>query len=671
MRDFTPQLFHMRPQALPIPRLTFAKWVVVAALVLVPLAAPAGDIQSERRQFREARAALRAGQLARYESLAARLRDYALYPYLRYDYLRPRLKSLAADEVAAFLDAYPDSVLASRLRTAWLDRLAKEGRWTEFLGFYRPQEDLGMRCYQLYARIRSGRHADIEEEARVLWLSGTSQPESCEPSFDWLARQGLLGRDLVWDRVRLAMASGRPGLARHLAGLLPAADRPWVQLWGEAHVNPARALARPELRRQDGRAQEVAAHAIERLAKRDVDRAHAELRRRRLSSPRLVAEVWRALALAAVDKDHRSAKAWLDRVGKSAADAEVQHARLRYGISSRDFATLARWTEQEPAPETEALRWRYWHARALELSGQRRKAGPLYRALARERDYYGFAAADRLGVPYHMNHRPTPVNGADETWLFSQPAIVRARELDLAGYPVEARAEWNHAVSNMEPSRVLLAAAYAQRWGWFDQVIFALGRAELYDDLDLRFPMPFNDLVRQNGRRQGLSPALVFGVMRAESAFQVEARSSAGALGLMQLMPATARATARRVGVALGGERAILDPPINVRLGSRYLREVLDRYRGNLAMVAAAYNAGPGRVEQWRPKRDCVDTELWVETIPFRETRRYVRTILFNTTVYEWRMGQPMTTLSARLGKVPARRAGGPQLACAATRSYG
>lgn len=635
--------------------------------VLVPGAAPTGDKATEHRQFREARTALRMGQMSRFEVLTTRLRDYVLYPYLRYYELRPNLARLPPHEVAAFLEAYSDSILAVRLRTAWLERLAKEGRWGEFLTFYRPQEDLGMRCYELYARIVTGRKSGVAEEARTLWLTGTSQPKSCEPAFAWLKRQGLLTRDLVWDRLRLAMAQGRPGLAQHLSAELPAADRLWVRLWVGAHANPIGALGRPELRRNDERAHEVAAYAIARLAERDVDRAHARFQRLQLSSPRLIAEVWRALALAAVDQGHPSAEIWLDRVGPSAIDAEVQGARLRHAVLTRDFATLARWTEEEPAPEMPPLRWRYWHARSLELSGRPQAAAPLYRELARERDYYGFAAADRLGIPYRMNHRPTQVNAADERWLFSQPAIVRARELDLIGYPSEARAEWNHAVANMAPSRILLAAAYAQRWGWFDQVISALGKAKLYDDLELRFPMAFNDLVRDNGRRQRLDPALVFGVIRAESAFHVEARSSAGALGLMQLMPATARTTARHAGMALGGERAILAPSTNVRLGSHYLREVLNRYHGNLAMAAAAYNAGPGRVERWRPKAGCMDAELWVETIPFRETHHYVRNLLFYATVYEWRLGRPVTTLTARLGKVPARPTGGSQLACTGT----
>ncbi len=635
--------------------------------MLVPATVATGDVAAERRQFREARTALRMGQMSRFESLTARLRDYVLYPYLRYYELRPNLARVTPHEIAAFLEAYSESILAARLRSAWLERLAKEGRWGEFLTFYRPQQDLGMRCYELYARIVAGREAGVAEEARTLWLTGTSQPRSCEPVFAWLKRQGRLSRDLVWGRLQLVIAQGRPELARQLAAELPATDRPWVRLWLGAHENPTRALARPELRRNDERAQEVGAHAIVRLAKRDVDRAHAELKRLHLSSPRLLANVWRALALAAVDQNHPSAKTMLDRVGRRAVDADVQGARLRSALLARDFATLARWTEQEPAPEMPPLRWRYWHARSLELSGRRAAAEPLYRALARERDYYGFAAADRLRIPYRMNHRPTQVNAADESWLFSQQAIVRARELDLIGYPSEARAEWNHAVANMAPSRILLAAAYAQRWGWFDQVIAALGKAKLYDDLELRFPMAFSDLVRDNGRRQRLDPALVFGVIRAESAFHAGARSSAGALGLMQLMPATARITARHAGMALGGENAILAPPTNVRLGSHYLREVLDRYHGNLAMAAAAYNAGPGRVERWRPKSGCMDAELWVETIPFRETRHYVRNLLFYATVYEWRLGGPVTTVTARLGKVPARPQGGPQIACIGT----
>ncbi len=649
---------------------------MAAAILIAMLAAggaQAGDLSAERRQFREARTALRMGQMGRFEALAARLRDYPLYPYLRYEELRPNLTRLTSREVAEFLEAYPDSILAARLRSPWLERLGREGRWGEFLSFYGPQKDIGLRCYELHARIVSGREAGVAEEARTLWLTGSSLPESCDPVFDWLKRQGLLTRDLVWERLRLAMAQGRTGLARHLSTDLPAADRPWVKLWEEAQANPARALGRPEIRRPDERAEEVAAHAIARLAAQSPDRAHAEFRRLDLSSPRLIAEVWRALALGAVEHRRRSAGDWLDRVGTSAVDAKVQEARLRIGIETRDFATLARWTEQEAAPEMSPLRWRYWHARALELSGRRRSAEPLYRALASERDYYGFAAADRLGLAYRMNHHPTPVSAADERWLQSQPAIVRARELDLAGYPGEAREEWSHAVSQMAPSRLLLAAAYAQRWGWYDQVIAALGKAKLYDDLDLRFPMAFDDLVRANGRRQRIDPALIFAVIRAESAFHVEARSRAGALGLMQLMPATARITARHAGMTLGSERAILSPPTNVRLGSQYLREVLNRYRGNLAMVAAAYNAGPGRVEQWRPKDGCVDAERWVETIPFTETRHYVRNLVFYAGVYEWRLGEPVTTVTARLGKVPARPREGSQLACAGATpgSYG
>ncbi|MCA1851566.1 MAG: hypothetical protein LC647_03985, partial [Beggiatoa sp.] len=463
-----------------------AWWIAAAALVavLVPGAVSAGDLATERRQFREARTALRMGQMSRFETLTARLRNYVLYPYLRYYELRPNLARLMPHEVAAFLEAYPDSILAARLRSAWLERLAKEERWGEFLTFYRPQEDLGMRCYELYARIVTGRLAGVAEEARTLWLTGAAQPQSCEPAFAWLKRRGRLTRDLVWDRLRLAMAQGRPRLARDLSAELPAADRLWVRLWLGAHENPTRALGRPELRRNDERAQEVAAHAIVRLAERSADRAHAQFQRLRLSSPRLVVEVWRALALAAVDQGHPSAEIWLDRVGPSAVDAKVQAARLRHAVLARDFVTLARWTEEEPAPEMPPLRWRYWRARSLELSGRPQAAEPLYRELARERDYYGFAAADRLGIPYRMNHRPTQVNAADERWLFSQPAIVRARELDLIGYPSEARAEWNHAVANMAPSRILLAAAYAQRWGWFDQAISALGKAKLYDDLE-------------------------------------------------------------------------------------------------------------------------------------------------------------------------------------------
>jgi soluble lytic murein transglycosylase len=652
-------------------------FVALLAITICPTALQAQGLEAQRQRFIEARSALGLGEIGRFQALADGLKNYPLYPYLRYAELSARLARTSAGEVQEFLRNYEDTPLAARLRRAWLRLLAGRGDWGAYRAFYTPQDDPVLACHALTAWLRTEGTDAVLEAAKKRWLTGQSQPMACDPAFGVLERSPLITEALVWERIGLAMDESQLGLARHLGRLLDERGRAWVRRWCAAHEQPLAILNDAALREDSPIARTVAAHAVMRLAQSDARSAYRQwqgLREAFVAWPGLLAEVQTGLALEATKQDLPEALVWLDGIEHANADAAVQRARLRAALLASDWVRLVRWTEQPAVPDMNPLRWRYWRARALERTGQIEPARALLTDLAQERDYYGFAAADRIGAGYRMGHRPTLAAPEVEAQLLSRPGFVRARELRLVGMPREARAEWRQSVDPLPDAEVMVAARLAHGWGWHDEVIRLLGKIQAYDDLELRFPMPYPSVVRTEARRQRLEPALVYGFMRAESAFDARARSAAGALGLMQLLPTTGQLVARELGKRLSGEGELSDPATNIALGSRYLRKMLDRYSGHLPMTAAAYNAGPGRVERWRPEGECRDGEIWVETLPFMETRRYVRNILFFTALYEWRLGEEVRPLPARLAAVPPRAGPlGTGLACARSKppSYG
>ncbi len=685
---------NLRPMSVHSRRLTLLTTLggvsvaLICALGLTTAGSRVDEMSGERESFRRAREALRAGDLQAYRALAPGLQNYALYPYLRYHYLRPRLAQAAPQEVRAFLKAYSETLLAAPLRTAWLRTLALRGDWPNYLAFYAAQEDLVLQCHCATARLRRHPNQAVLEEIKRLWLSAAPRPTECDPAFAALSESALWTEDLIWQRIRLAMAAGETRLAVYLGDRLSEAERRWAALWIISHDDPAKALASEDFKHDHPIGREIIAHGIARLAHTDAEQAYAAWRRfaprfkiysprscrgdpsdgvskgERCSSPLwskltsgdpLIGQIERSLGLAAADQRLPQAFAWLYSIDPSVVDAQVQRAQLRLAIRTAAWPDLARWTEREAVGDMNPLRWRYWRARALESTGHAPAARGLFQDLAAERDYYGFAAADRLGVPYRFGHRPTRLSTTEDARIRSWPGMVRARELWLAGYPREARNEWTYTVDHLPDRAVRAAAAIAHEWGWHDRVIFALGKVKAYDDLDFRFPMPYASWVSESAARSNIEPAILNSIMRAESAFFAQARSTAGAVGLMQVLPSTGRLVAKDLGMPLAVDVKLYDPKTNIALGSHYLSQMLARFNGNLAMAAAAYNAGPGNVERWRPQGGCQNAELWIETIPYTETRRYVRNTLFYTALYEWRMGKRVKPITERLAAVPPR----------------
>ena len=602
--------------------------------------------------------ALKAGDLTRFKQLTSQLHDYPLYPYLLYNYLRARLWKLKDEEIAGFLKHYGDLPMAGDIRRSWLKVLARRGHWQAYLDNYTPQRDITLRCYQLLARIKTGNDTYLLEDARTVWLSGHSQPEQCDPAFERLYKSDLMTDALVWERIGLAMDEGETGLASWLAKRLPADERVWVTRWVGAHNNPARATWKPGFE-DTALARRILVHGLNRLARSDVGKAIAHwkaLRQDYEFSTDQVADMQYTLAVRATQQNHPLAKKLLDDIDDSRVDEDVFGWRLRAALEDDDWKRILDWTAGTP-PQDELTRgqWFYWRGRALEETGQTDAANEMYRRIAGMRDYYGFLAADRLGAAYAIDHRPLPEDL--QTWqkIADSPGMVRARELYALGMTYSARREWQHAINNMTTYQMQIAAMIASNWGWYDRVIITMGKAQAFDDLVLRFPTPYEERLNRYADKRGLDLSWVFALVRAESAFMEDARSPSGALGLMQVMPATGHETAKNIGWKNLRSTDLLRADANIPIGTAYLRQMVDRFNGNLTLATAAYNAGPGSVSSWLPRTGCVEPDVWVEKIPFNETRGYVRRILYYASIYDWRLRRDIIPVSKRMAAVQPR----------------
>ena len=299
--------------------------------------------------------------------------------------------------------------------------------------------------------------------------------------------------------------------------------------------------------------------------------------------------------------------------------------------------------------------WRYWQARAQEKTGDTTLALKTYTALANEHNYHGFLAADHLSLPYALDGTPISRDSKELEALSKIPAVDRAHELYLLGMIVDARREWHAVTETLSPRQLELAAVLASSWGWHDRAILTAGRARHFSDLQLRFPIVFEKQVLQNARRNSIDPAWVFSILRQESAYMTDARSHAGALGLMQLMPRTARVEAKRLKLSLRNKHEILNVDKNIRLGTAHLKRVLEIHNGHMPLATAAYNAGSFRVRSWLPSAGNLPADIWIETVPFKETRNYVKKILATTAIFEKHLQKPVTPLKTRMPEISPR----------------
>jgi soluble lytic murein transglycosylase len=528
--------------------------------------------------------------------------------------------------------------VARGLRHDWLVSLAVRQRWDRFLPRSVDVTDPLLVCDRLQGRLTTGDTDGLGAVALARWMLPLKPMPECNEAFAWLHRQNLVTAALAEAKVRAALAADNPRLARAFMADVPAARTAALFQWSDLLEAPQSALTvlatHPALPVEP----DALAAGFDKLARAD-SAAAANLLPLLVSgrdlTPEFAARLRRTAALgAAYDHDPR-AVAKFDGVAAAADDTAVEEWRVRAALWNGDYARALGWIEHMPAALATQPRWRYWRARAVAATAGPEAAAPLYAEIAGLRDYYGYLAADRLHRGYSLNARASPDELNTQAAMAADAGFIRARELFACAMTDEAGVEWAAVVGSAEPAVKVQAAHLASRWGWYAQAIATLAQAAEWDDVRLRYPRPFPDVVATASRLAGVPPDWIWAVMRQESLFRTDAQSRADARGLMQMLPSTAAAVARRWRLAPPGKAGLFDPSQAVPLGAAYLRELLDRHSGQLALGLAAYNAGAGPVARWRPPAT-MDADVWLENIPYSETRAYVQHILEHIVAFAW-----------------------------------
>ncbi|MGA1577708.1 MAG: transglycosylase SLT domain-containing protein [Steroidobacteraceae bacterium] len=591
----------------------------------------------------------------------AALRGYVLYPYLEAERLRVRLSrgaSLSLDrEIESFLTRSGNMPAARIVRRPWLESLAARKQWERYLAAYagavRPEQAL--RCLALRARLALGEGTELAEAARTEWLTPRSAEPACDPVFAWMREQRLLTQDLVAERARRALQEGEAGLARWLSREVPGARGQALRNWALLLERPADAIDilidNPQLQVDD----EALLAGWRKLSRRDPERARdrfARLVKARAAGTGLASALSRELAVGlALSRHGQDALRAFERVRPEDFDDLAHEWQVRAALWTGDWPRTARALASMPATLRDEARWTYWQGRAAEALDQPEVAREHYRKALRSDNWYGVLASARLNQRFAPRHVRAGFDAPLLRSLEGDERFRRARELFLLEMIPQAQSEWNAAFESLEPAMRRHAAAIASAWGWHFQAIASAARQALFDDYELLYPNPYRAEVAEAARETGLPVTLLIGLIRQESLFQPYAVSSANAMGLMQLLPTTARQVSRRIGRPAPSTAELRKPAVNVRLGSNYLAGLVQEFGGQVPVALAAYNAGPNAARRWLPG-SALELDAWVENIPYNETRSYVQRVMWHSVVFQWLEDRAAKDASSWLVKI-------------------
>ncbi|MHB1333546.1 MAG: transglycosylase SLT domain-containing protein [Sulfuriferula sp.] len=622
--------------------------VFVICLGLLPLSGYAND----DADFLAAREAFRTGKTQLLPGYAERLKGSILLPYVQYWELSSRLKDASPYEIRDFMARNTDSVLSDKLRGDWLQLLGKNQDWNTFLTEYPllVKSDLGLQCYAIRGRIAQGETL-AQKDGVALWFTGKDLPEACTPLFENLVAAQLISTDDIWQRFRLALGSGNQSVAKAVLGYLPK-QQPNARLVDTVTSNPERVLGKSALDLDSRYGRELTIYAIERLARKDARNAAPPWEAIRadfsVSDQRYV---WGQLGLYAARQHLPEALGWFDRAGVDGMNDELLAWKVREALRLGNWDVVQATILQMSDSERGESAWRYWLARAYKMHNKLYQANTLLAPLSREHDFYGLLAEEELGTSLGERTINFKVGGDEVAAMGRVTDIARALALYKLDLSADANREWIWATRNFDDRRLLAAAELARQNDWYDRAINTANRTKLLHDFDLRFLAPYRDVAHKYAKEYGLDEAWVYGLMRQESRFVSQAKSGVGAAGLMQIMPATARWIANKLGISHFKASSIHELDTNMQFGMYYLKTIQQKLDGSIVLATAGYNAGPGRARRWRGEQT-LEGAIYAESIPFSETRDYVKKVMANAIYYARSFGQPGKSLKERLGNI-------------------
>ncbi|RMR01248.1 putative Soluble lytic murein transglycosylase [Pseudomonas savastanoi pv. glycinea] len=605
----------------------------------------AADLNQQRQYYDVAKSALAKGDTGPYRAYAAALADYPLEPYLAYDELTARLKTASNPEIEKFLAEHGDLPQANWMKLRWLRWLAERGDWATFVKYYDPKMNfVELDCLYGQYLLGHGKKAEGYASAEKLWMTGKSLPAACDGFFAQWAADGQLPEQKRWQRAKLAAQAGNYPLATTLVNSLNSLA-PQGKLLLEIAKKPEMLNNPAQFAPVDEAMSDVVGLGLRRLAKQDPQKAMEMLdgysAKMHFSHEEQV-QIAKEIGLTLARRYDGRALEVMTKYDPDLRDNTVTEWRLRLLLRLGRWEDAYELSRRLPKDLAETNRWRYWEARSLELAQPHSPLIPaLYKDVAKERDFYGFLAADRTQSAYQINNKPLVLSQALINKVRNTPGVRRALEFHARGQIVDGRREWYHVSRHFNRDEMVAQAKLAYDLKWYFPAIRTISQAQYWDDLDIRFPMAHRDTLVREANVRGLHSSWVFAITRQESAFMDDARSGVGASGLMQLMPATAKETARKFSIPLASPQQVLDPDKNIQLGAAYLSQVHAQFNGNRVLASAAYNAGPGRVRQWLKGANHLAFDVWVESIPFDETRQYVQNVLSYSVIYGQKLNSP------------------------------
>ena len=616
--------------------------VFIACLLVVPPAQGSSSLTELRKSYIEADRLLNRKRVGQWLKLSPELENYPLYPYLRLKEIRVTQSQFTNSEISQIISEM-EIPIPNRFKSWWLNRLIARNDWDLISLHYGNSSNPELQCIHTQALIKTKQYEKADPAIRKLWLVGHSQVKQCDKVFEFALKKGVIDDDLIWQRILLSKASSRQSMTKYLDGLLRSQDlRNWVTQLNLTGSHPQTSIERNLLKwSQSKYGQDVIHYQVTRLAKRDLSNTATFWQRLKIAYPDTIAElpqVEKTLAKRLAWRQHQDAYEWLSGLPETYRDKSILHLMMRSALAAENWDRVLSTIRLMSEQEANRSKWKFWQARALYETGDESNAKQLWSKIAPEHSYYGFLSADRLNLDYSIDGLVAQValSKAAEVAI-AVAGVQRIREWLALSKPYNARRELNQLKDTQPKEFWLHAAILFNAWQWHDGAIQAISRSGQYAsfELDVSHPSPFIETVRRESVRYGVPEHWIYAIMRQESRFIHDISSGAGAVGLMQLLPITARQIARRQGLNRPSRGDLVTASVNIRLGVAYFKQLLDSMNGNPVFALAGYNAGPRNSKLWQNSSRVSDPAIWVETIPFTETRNYLKKNLFNFVIYE------------------------------------
>ncbi|MCJ8297981.1 MAG: transglycosylase SLT domain-containing protein [Pseudomonadales bacterium] len=629
----------------------------VTSIAFFPLSSSANshlDNQQLRDLYLKANQAFAAKNIKVADKLTLQLKDYSLYPYLRLRQIQRDIGFIKQSQINQYLKDYANTPMAKRAQASYLSKLVRAKQWSSYLNNYQrlPLRSAHYTCYQLQAKINTGSGKKISAQIAKLWNVGNSQPKTCDPVFSYWIKQGNPTSKIAYQRSWKAISNKNYKIARFAQKYVKSKSlNHSLNLFWKVQKNVALIANSKTLSSKTSHGADIAAYAIRKLAVKKPELALKTWLRDRIrlsfsAEQRKYLNVYFGNKFAKSTYYDPAAPGILQKLDPLYKYDDISEWKIRLALIKQDWKQVIGLIGSSPQSIQSKNRWVYW------LETAKQKANPAgyiakYDPIIAERDFYGFVAAELKGSPFILNHKKTNISSELLNKLLKLSAVARIRELVKTGDTANAYQEWRVFKDSLNKQQTLAMGYLVSNWGWHIQGIRIAAKLKAWNELSIRFPRSQNALFAELGAAKGIGNTWPVANARQESAYNQYARSPAGARGFMQLMPATAKMTAKKFAIPYRGKDELYDPRTNISLGTAYLGEMMKKFN-NQAHSTAAYNAGPHRVELWLKSRGKLPLDIWIETIPFDETRHYVQNVLTYSAIYDLLAGRKAMMFTAK-----------------------